>query len=132
MHSALARQFLIVALLVSIGLRTVFGAPCCFNEEALAKVPGIELAAQGHSSHAEHAEHSDVSQDSHGDHGDGHGDDSTAKPCCSACGPTLPADPVLIAIAKPATSLPEPEAIRALATRPPFPAYDATGPPLQV
>lgn len=40
----------------------------------------------------------------------------------------LPSDPVeLIARAAP-TTLPEPSPVRRLATRPPFPAYEATGP----
>ncbi|MEL6877068.1 MAG: hypothetical protein AAGL68_03100 [Pseudomonadota bacterium] len=130
MLGAFARQLLIIALLVSIGLRTALGAPCCLNAEAFAQTPEIASAAQDHTAHSVHGGHGGASQEAPGGHG-GHGDDPTANPCCSACGPTLPIDPVLLALVKPTATLPEPDTIRAFQTRPPFPAYHATGPPLR-
>lgn len=142
------RPFLLYIVLLAIGLRTVLGAPCCMTPLQAAEMPSAH--AQMSQSHAEHAIHADhaghtehaAKQDApdhgdHSDHGDrsghgGHGDDATAKPCCSACGPTLP--PELAQLTPPAAvhDVPVPAAIRALETRPPFPAYDATGPPLLI
>ena len=104
-----------LALLVAIGLRTVLGAPCCIDPASAAHA--IESA--GHSHHA---------NESGNDHSD-HGDDPAANPCCSACGPTLPPEPAHIAVIVAPRVLPEPAPIRSLATRPPYPAYNATGPP---
>ncbi|MHA7818909.1 MAG: hypothetical protein ACX930_04605 [Erythrobacter sp.] len=67
--------------------------------------------------------------DGHSGHGEDH---PTAKPCCSACGPTLPADPVGFAAREKVRGAPAEVRIRTLATRPPFPAYDATGPPPRI
>ncbi|MEM7667280.1 MAG: hypothetical protein AAF250_15605 [Pseudomonadota bacterium] len=114
-----------IALLVSLGLRTVLGAPCCMDGGGHAQVS--EAAA-----HADHTLH-DTALGGHddADHSE-HGDSPTANPCCSACGPTLPPEPICIALISPPQAAPEPEAIRELATRPPYPAYDATGPPLLI
>lgn len=111
-----SRPFLMLALLVAIGLRTVLGAPCCVDPASAALV--IENAG--------HAHHSEEEGHDHSEHGEG----ASVNPCCSACGPTLPPEPALIALVRTPRALPEPAAIRALATRPPYPAYDATGPPL--
>ncbi len=113
------RPFLMLALLLAIGLRTVLGAPCCMDG-------GVHGQAQIESAeHAEHAQHVAL-DDEHSDHGDS----PAANPCCSACGPTLPPEPVQFALITAPRVLPTPDAIRALATRPPYPAYEATGPPL--
>lgn len=110
-------------MLLAIGLRTVFGAPCC--------MPPAQAAELQMDAHAHHGEHSDTSgADSQGHAG--HGDDPTAKPCCSACGPTLPPEPAVFTALKTVNDAPKPSAIRELATRPPYPAYEATGPPLLI
>ena len=117
------RSLLLFVMLCAIGIRSVLGAPCC-----------MDVLEAAHSAHAEHGHHAHHGGDKghldqgHNGHSD-HGDDPTAQPCCSACGPTLPQDPVLLAEVKQPRILPEPAPIRALKTRPPFPAYNATGPP---
>ena len=121
---------MMIALLAAIMLRVAIGAPCCWSGGAHAEpaqrsvqtshVTAQNDAAHDHSGPAQHGEH--------GEHGE-HGDDPTAKPCCSACGPTLPADPVTLLARANVASLIEPKPIRELVTRPPFPAYEATGPP---
>lgn len=116
---------LTMALLVAIALRVVVGAPCCWTEQA-GTSPPVEHH-EHHSAHADHTGHAE-SDNPH----EGHGEDAIAKPCCSACGPTLPPEPTLLAARVAPLTLHEPEAIRALATRPPFPAYEATGPPLLI
>ncbi|MEL7189241.1 MAG: hypothetical protein AAGK17_06775 [Pseudomonadota bacterium] len=114
-------------MLAAFMLRTLLGAPCC-ADTALAAMQDVDAAhAEMVTDHSMHANHS-----SHANHHAGHDPDSTANPCCSACGPTLPPDPALIALHKTTPALPQPAPVRALATRPPFPAYDATGPPLLI
>ncbi len=122
MHSS-RRPFLLFAMLLAIGLRTVFGAPCCMEV-------GLAPEAAPMVAHGEHDAH-DADSGTAGPHG-GHGDDPSANPCCSACGPTLPSEPTTFANRTAPRTLPAPAPIRALATRPPFPAYEATGPPLRV
>ncbi|MEL6238732.1 MAG: hypothetical protein AAFQ90_09090 [Pseudomonadota bacterium] len=109
-----------ILLLVSIGLRMVFGAPCCMEFPSAA-----HHAQDGH--HAHHG--AQVAIPEH--HEDNAGDPS-ANSCCSACGSSLPADPFHIAARTAPKQLPEPAPVRELETRPPFPAYDATGPPSKV
>ncbi|MGB3469565.1 MAG: hypothetical protein WBA51_01930 [Erythrobacter sp.] len=117
------RPFLLSLMLAAIALRSVLGAPCCMEPLSAAEPTLGEHSA--HSGHGAVGSHS-------GDHGDHSGDDPSANPCCSACGPTLPPDqPVLTARTAPMT-LPEPAPVRTLATRPPFPAYEATGPPVLI
>ncbi|MEM6909095.1 MAG: hypothetical protein AAF494_10485 [Pseudomonadota bacterium] len=116
------RPVLLTMLLLAIALRSILGAPCCVD-------PAMALSAE-HLHRADHAHHATHGSGTHEKHGDGHGDDPSANPCCSACGPTLPPDLPLIALVAPPQTMPEPATARALATRPPFPAYDATGPPL--
>ncbi len=118
------RPFLLFAMLLAIGLRTVLGAPCCLAPAQAAEVSGVL-------DHAHHADHSDVSISTDDPHS-GHADDPSAKPCCSACGPTLPPEMTPFAARSIIRDLPAPMPIRALETRPPFPAYDATGPPLLI
>lgn len=113
------RPTFLLILLLAIGLRVTLGAPCCM-EPLPVQPQTIEMADPHH--HPEHA------PELH----DKHGDDPSANPCCSACGPTLPPDPALIASGTAPLSLSAPAPIRELATRPPFPAYDATGPPLRI
>ncbi|MEM9085179.1 MAG: hypothetical protein AAGB23_04595 [Pseudomonadota bacterium] len=108
------RPVLQALLLLAIGLRAVFGAPCCV-ESASAEEPN-------HAAHAHHQHHSSPDEQNAGH-------DPSANPCCSACGPALPPDtaPTLTRVALHETPVATP--ILALATRPPFPAYNATGPP---
>lgn len=123
-----SRPFLMFALLLAIGLRTVLGAPCCMDGSGHASASG-QVAAAEHIAHAGHG--SEDANRSNADHS-GHGDGPSANPCCSACGPTLASDPVQFAVLAAPRILPEPAPVRSLATRPPFPAYDATGPPLRI
>ena len=117
------RPFLLAVLLVAIGLRSVLGAPCCaFVEQA-------NMAQETHlADHTHHEGHEDAAQSGH----KGHGDDPSANPCCSACGPTLPPEPTVMGNVSLVASAPVAEPIRQLATRPPFPAYEARGPPLRI
>jgi len=120
--------FLLLTVLVAIGMRAVFGAPCCMD---MAGVDG------GH--HAAHAHHGVAHTDHLGDHtgsstglqedGEESAGDPSANPCCSACSPPLPSNPIEIFARAAPLALPEPTPVRALATRPPYPAYEATGPP---
>ncbi|MEM6826795.1 MAG: hypothetical protein AAF553_02520 [Pseudomonadota bacterium] len=120
--STTQRPVLQLLLLLAIGLRTVFGAPCCIDMNA----------AGGHHHHAAHAHHDHSVVGDAGDEDKDNAQDSAANPCCSACGPTLPPDtaPTLARLALRETPVATP--ILTLATRPPFPAYDATGPPASV
>ncbi len=129
------RPILLTLLLLSIGLRTVFGAPCCMAWEAAAHAAETPMEIESQDHHDDHAHH-----DHHAHSGDepnpgdsSHSHDahaSASNPCCSACGPTLPPETVLLAdraqVKAPTSAIP----IRAQQTRPPFPAYDARGPPL--
>ena len=121
------RPFLMFAVLLAIGLRTVLGAPCCLSPAQAAEIS----ASVDHAHHSEHAGENTVS-DTGGDSHSGHGDDPSAKPCCSACGPTLPPEIAQFSARGIIRDLPAPMPIRALETRPPFPAYNATGPPLLI
>ncbi|MEM9502193.1 MAG: hypothetical protein AAF941_10170 [Pseudomonadota bacterium] len=112
-----------IALIVAIGLRTVLGAPCCMDGLGHAQVSDANA-------HSEHHLHKAALTEGAGHEHSEHGDSPTANPCCSACGPTLAPKPAQIALINTPRILPQPTAIRALATRPPFPAYEATGPPL--
>jgi len=135
--SANNRPFVMMVLLMAIAMRAIIGAPCCMT------VLGMD--GGHHGAHAHHAptHHASSNHTAH-DHGamlaeDGEAAASTegeetagdpsANPCCSACSPPLPADPVQLIARSAPRELPEPMPVRALATRPPFPAYEATGPP---
>ncbi|MEM6475861.1 MAG: DUF2946 family protein [Pseudomonadota bacterium] len=124
------RPFLMIALLLAIGLRSALGAPCCVDRAVAADgvADSVAMAADSHHTHDAHHGHDGEG----GDHHSEHGDSPTANPCCSACGPTLPAEPVSFALTEAKRLAPEAKAIRALATRPPYPAYEATGPPLLI
>ena len=115
-----SRPLLLALLLMAFAVRTVLGAPCCLDSAHAAETNHVEAEAEHHSDHSDHAQ--DTEHDSHGD-------DSAANPCCSACGPTLPTVLAKFTPGAAIKALHAPEAIRSLATRPPFPAYDATGPP---
>jgi len=116
MHSP-RRPVLIVLLLLAIGLRTALGAPCCMEP--------VQVAS--HETGGTHASHGEGTSNH-----DDHVGDPSAKPCCSPCGPTLPPDPVILASGAAPRVVPAPAPLRAFATRPPFPAYEATGPPLRI
>ncbi|MEL6707478.1 MAG: hypothetical protein AAFP79_04270 [Pseudomonadota bacterium] len=112
--------FLLTIVLLSLGMRAFFGAPCCLPM-------GANGPHAGH--HAHHAHHGPPSQaETPADDSDPASDPS-ANPCCSACSPPLPSEPVELIARTAPKSLPEPTPVRSLATRPPFPAYEATGPP---
>lgn len=119
-----SRSPILLALLIAISMRAVLGAPCCLY---LAKAVGPNQ--NGHVIEAGHSGHHDHNQSDHAGGHSEHADDPSANPCCSACGPTLPSDPAQLANVATLRSLPCPTPIRVLATRPPFPAYEATGPP---
>ncbi|MEM1196299.1 MAG: hypothetical protein AAGH57_09370 [Pseudomonadota bacterium] len=134
-----AHPILQIALLVAIGLRTIIGAPCCLEPvNAASAAVGSMAHHDHHAHHSQHAHqsahHGSSAKGDHGDHSDhtDHANDPSANSCCSACGPTLPPDPVNLAIRSAPKALPQPAPVRALATRPPFPAYDARGPPHRV
>lgn len=123
------RPYLLTLMLMAIGLRAVLGAPCCMT------VPGVDGAASGHH-HTAHAQAEHVAHEiGHGNDAAGSSEegqpaaDPSANPCCSACSPPLPSDPVEFTARTAPKALPEPTPVRALATRPPYPAYEATGPP---
>ena len=118
------RPFLLVALLLAFGIRSVLGAPCC-----LLVAHSAEPDQAQHADHAQHMGHGSPEHATHKGH-EGHGEDPGANPCCSACGPTLPPEPMLVGTIVDFASAPQAEPIRALETRPPFPAYEARGPPL--
>ncbi|MEL7199245.1 MAG: hypothetical protein AAGL10_13100 [Pseudomonadota bacterium] len=117
------RPFLLLIMLLAIGLRTALGAPCC---APLTQVHAVEATAN-HDGHTHHA-HAPTDIGGH----EGHGDDPSSNSCCSACGPTIPPEPSQFAAASMLRETPEPVSIRALTTRPPYPAYEATGPPLLI
>lgn len=118
--------FLPTLLLLAIGLRALVGAPCCMA------LPGVESGSHG--AHAHHAAqtaiHAEPGEPAASD--DESPSDPSANPCCSACSPPLPSHPPEFAARSVPRSVPEPTPVRALATRPPFPAYDARGPPVAV
>ena len=128
---------LLLLLLLSLGVRTIVGAPCCMD------MPGAhnDHHAVETTHHADHSSHDHAAGEAHTqrvalDEGHSshskHDGDNTANPCCSACGPTLPPELAYLTPPGLARSLPEPTPVRALATRPPYPAYEATGPPALV
>ncbi|MCK0128768.1 hypothetical protein [Erythrobacter sp. F6033] len=119
------RPFLLTLMLMAIAVRTVLGAPCCLD---MAQAAPVEAHAAGES----HNHHTDAPENAPQDAHSGHSDSNTAKPCCSACGPTLPPEPAQFTAATAPREVPQPAPIRALATRPPYPAYEATGPPLLI
>lgn len=129
------RHFMLVVMLAAIGLRSVLGAPCCAFVTQAVEAQAVEAqaveaqAGQHDGTHADHAEHAEHAQNS--GHS-GHGDDPSANPCCSACGPTLPPEPAQLLARSLLVEKPAPSPIRRLATRPPFPAYEARGPPLLI
>ncbi|MFU7527973.1 hypothetical protein [Qipengyuania sp. ASV99] len=127
------RPFLLIALLLSIGLRTVFGAPCCMSPvQAAEHAPLAQVSAEkSHRAHLADLRGPDAQAGEAEGHA-GHGDNPTAKPCCSACGPTLPSEPVLFTKRAVLLEMPPPAAVRALVTHPTFTAYEATGPPLLI
>ncbi|MBD2842260.1 hypothetical protein [Erythrobacter rubeus] len=108
---------LLALMVLAIAVRSAFGAPCC-----------MEIPQSDQSVAAEHAHHSVNPNNSDDPHGQ-HGDNPSANPCCSACGPTLPPESAPFAALAAIRDIPESAPIRALKTRPPFPAYEATGPP---
>lgn len=123
------RPFLLAILLVAIGIRSVLGAPCCvFVAHA------YEGNQQQHDTHDhyDHADHFDDDGHTAPFGHESHGDDPSANPCCTACGPTLPPEPTMIGAVALVLNTPLAEPVRELKTRPPFPAYEARGPPLQV
>jgi len=132
--------FLLTLLLVAIGLRTVFGAPCCLAWESAAHAQSADHQthlSDCHETHADHVGHASQHHAHHEEHADdaGHEDhahSAASNPCCSACGPTLPSDPVLLADRDAISPPLQAVAIRELKTRPPFPAYDARGPPILI
>jgi len=119
------RPFLLSLMLIAIAMRAAFGAPCCMEPAMSGQAAGAAMVQVDHAAHSVPADHS---TDPHA----GHSDDPAANPCCSACGPTLPPDPAVIAHPPEKRAYPLRAAFRILATRPPFPAYDATGPPLLI
>ncbi|WP_390585239.1 hypothetical protein [Erythrobacter sp. MTPC3] len=117
------RPVFLTLMLLAIAVRSVVGAPCCLDMARAAP-----LAAE--TSMPDHAHHS-ASAAEGGSH-DNHSGNNAANPCCSACGPTLPPEtPSIGGIIAP-REMPQPAPIRALATRPPYPAYEATGPPILI
>lgn len=121
------RPLLLTLMLMAIAVRTVFGAPCCLDMAQAAPV----TAQADHADHANPDEAKPKAKAERGTH-DNHTSTNAAGPCCSACGPTLPPETPVLAAAIAARDLPQPAAIRALATRPPYPAYEATGPPFLI
>jgi len=142
-----SRQSLIqLALLLALALRTALGAPCCIEMPHAAASHAAQASIQhaadhtGHGAQTGHAHHyaadatqavkangsaSDAGHDGH----EGHGEDPSANPCCSACGPTLPPQIAPLAARSPSRDAPAPAPIRALPKRAPLTAYDARGPP---
>ncbi|MEP0392091.1 MAG: hypothetical protein ABJ205_05745 [Erythrobacter sp.] len=117
--------FLLTVMLLAFAVRVAFGAPCCLpplNTEP------VQASAIEHEVYAHDGAHQSHDETSH----EGHADGPNAQPCCSACGSSLPAESVVVDVPQTQRSLPEPEPVRALKTRPPFPAYDARGPPLLI
>lgn len=109
--------FLLSIVLLSLGMRAFFGAPCC-------------LPMGADSPHAQHHAHHGAGSEAESPSGDSDApSDPSANPCCSACSPPLPSEPVELTARAAPKFLPEPTPVRSLTTRPPFPAYDATGPP---
>lgn len=91
------------------------------------------MAMVDHAAMAMDADHAAMGHDPGADgepasHGE-HEDDPRAKSCCSACGSSLPAAPAAYTLARavcaPAAAAP----LRAFATIPLIPAYEARGPP---
>ncbi|TRD10504.1 hypothetical protein FGU71_00560 [Erythrobacter insulae] len=119
-----SRSVLLTLMLMAIAVRTVFGAPCCIDQAQAAPLE-THAAKNSHSQSAETAQSAD---DPYSDHAD----KNTANPCCSACGPTLPPETASANVPIVPRAAPEPAPIRELATRPPYPAYNATGPPLLI
>ncbi|MEO0464714.1 MAG: hypothetical protein AAF127_16425 [Pseudomonadota bacterium] len=124
-----------VLLLAALALRMVCGAPCCWEPNA-AHGPTEAASHHGHHGHHGHAMAASVTHQSP-DLADNSGhpaqhSDNTANPCCSACGPTLPPEPLQLARVAVEGIMPGAAPVRELATRPPFPAYDARGPPSAV
>lgn len=127
-----------ILLLMALAVRVAFGAPCCLTfpdnfagDHADAGHEMMAMAAHGEPSHADlaHAGHTDRA-DSNGH--SGHDGDNTAKPCCSACGPTLPSSDADAFVAAP---LPDSHFYPRFAQLPPLAAhrqYNARGPPLVI
>ncbi|MEM7779713.1 MAG: DUF2946 family protein [Pseudomonadota bacterium] len=113
---------LMLCLLVAVSLRMTIAAPVCMPY-MLDIAEADSAHGEHHADHAHHAHHSDMG---------GHGEDHESHPCCSACGPSLPPEMTEFDARLFIREVPSATQIRALATRPPFPAYDARGPPLQV
>lgn len=126
------RQAWTTILLLAFLVRAALGAPCCLDMSVADEPAQLHHSANAHAKHAG-MDASHGKSAAHEDQGHaGHGDDPAANPCCSACGPTLPPEPGAFLARIALHSPPEPAAIHALPTRPPFPAYEATGPPLTV
>ena len=118
------QAFLNLLLLMSIGLRVVFGAPCCWTG---AGAEPAALEAPAHSSMA-HAMHGDDDQAEPSGHED-HGEDNRAKPCCSACGPVLPGEPILFQAATKHLAVFTAQRLRDLTPEQPARPYLARAPP---
>lgn len=106
-----SRPFLLTFLLMAFAVRTVLGAPCCMDTAHAAETNHVEAAAEHHTDDSEHA--GDTSDAGHG----GHGDNSAANPCCSACRPTLPPELAKLTPRTAPQTLHAPEAIRSLTMR---------------
>lgn len=121
---------LLLILLMAVSLRMTFAAPFC--------MPQMMAGADIHAGH-DHAQHAHMH---HGEHGmadsgvdsgsSGHEGHEGHQQCCSACGPSLPPELATLDLRAALREAPTATPIRALATRPPFPAYDARGPPLLI
>ncbi len=141
-------------VLLAVTIRTSFGCAECMPfdwgpmDAAHAHANANTHAHMGHDAghHAQHhaADHSghNLTEGAIGAVGDaGAGDNGKpgqhsahdahdSQSCCSACGPTLPPQLAQFGpLGERAQEAMMPP-IRALATRPPFPAYEARGPPL--
>ena len=119
------RPLVLAIMLLAFGMRAFLGAPCC-HPPAMAHDTAIEAA-----DHAHHSDDNGQRQEQGAGHG-GHGDDSGTNPCCSACGPTLPPEPAHFAERDLIRNVAVAKIIRELATIPPYPAYEARGPPLLI
>lgn len=117
-----------VLLLVSLAIRLAVGAPCCLSMGE-AETPQSVSVGMHHSGAMSEMAMADTEEPAGHDNHDG---DNTANPCCSACGPILPQQPVCLQSrtlvvndysAEPEHPVPSLEAVR---------AYLARGPPSAV
>jgi len=127
------RPLLQTVVLIGLAFRSILGAPCCLNIELLFQdqPSAVEQSAHAHHQHEHHGDQSDHEGSDHDGHGD-HGDSPASNPCCSGCGPSLPPEAASFTTLIASRIVPAAEQIRELRTRPPYPAYEATGPPLLI